>query len=141
MRLTARWASAALMVLAADSAMAQGTSLQTQGAVPAPTTTRPSVLQGYALTLQEQEEKLKAARDEAARGPAQSQEGAMSEQRIDLMQTLRGALRTVQIAPEELASTQVYKDAERHLRRRFDEVGASRRLDKEEGVAAADSAG
>ena len=144
MRMTARLAGAALLAIAAGHAQAQGNptdqTKQTAAQAETPKTPQAADLQGYVLMLQEEEGRLKAARDEADRGPAQSQPGAMSQQRMDLMQTLRNAWHTVQKVPAEFADNTAYKDAERHLRERFGDVGPTRRLEKAEGVAAADDA-
>ena len=130
-------------MLASGNALAQGNASQPQPTVSQAQASgggQASALQNYVLMLQEEEGKLQVARDEADRGPAESQAGAMSQQRMDLMQTLRAAWRTVQRVPAEFANTSAYQDANRHLRQNLGDVGPTRRLDKAEGVAAADDA-
>jgi len=105
-----------------------------------PRTATASDLQGYALLLQDAEGRLRQAKEAAARGPEQSQRGAVSREREDLAQAGQAALRSVQNVPPAFADTEFYKQAERRFRHNLEEFGSTQHLNGEKGIAAAEEA-
>lgn len=132
--------AAALPVAAmAQSAAPQSVQETARQAAPA-TTGAGADLQGYALLLQQAESALAQARQVHASGRTESQTGAFSQERIDLMQTVRNAWRDMQKVPPGLADSDVYRQAERAMRENFGSIGPDRSLSKEKADAAAQDA-
>lgn len=105
--------------------------------------TRPETagLQGYALQLQDAENRLRQARDAAAQAPAQSQQGAVSPERGELAQAGQAALRILQNAPPAFTEQETYQQAERRFRQHLADFGAGQRLGGDDStIAAADQA-
>lgn len=97
-------------------------------------------LQAYALMLQDAESRLAKARQVHAEGRTSSQTGAFSQERIDLMQTLRAAWRDMQRVPASYKNSDAYQGAERRMRADFGDVGPDRSLSKEKADQAAGDA-
>lgn len=117
------------------AAMAQDSRQAAQQAQPA---TGPAAdLQAYALMLQDAESRLAKARQTHAEGRTASQTGAFSQERIDLMQTIRGAWRDMERVPAGYKDSEAYQSADRKMRGEFSDVGQDRSLSKEKADHAA----
>jgi hypothetical protein len=139
MRMRLHLVCMALAAMLSGTAWAQGTPPGTR-ASEAPPNPQAADLPGYVSALQAAEQRLRQARDAAARAPAESQQGAMPAERMELMHATRYAWRTAQGAPPGFEETPAYQEADRNLRQDFGEVGPQQPLDRQAGIAAADSA-
>ncbi|MCB4824314.1 hypothetical protein [Roseicella aerolata] len=129
---------AALALTAGLPALATAQSArETARQTPPPATAAAADLQAYALLLQDAEARLARAREEHAAGRTESQTGAFSQERINLMQTVRSAWQDMQRVPEGFAETVAYQEAQRRMRRDFNQVGPDRSLSKEKADEAA----
>lgn len=135
-------AVAALLALPAAGPRAQPapSTQETARGAATPQSARGAALQAYALQLQEAERNLAEARARHAREGTESQEGAFSQARIDLMRTIRGAWQEMQKAPPEFAETATYQEANRRMRQDFGDIGPDRTLSKEKADGAAEDA-
>jgi hypothetical protein len=138
MRVIPALAAMALLALPAAGSLAQTTQETARGAAPA--SGRGAELQSYALLLQEAETRLAKAREAHAAGRTESQAGAASQERIELMQVLRAAWRDVQKVPRDFSETSAYQQAQRRLQHDLSDVGPDRSLSKEKADAAAQDA-
>ncbi|MDO9706767.1 hypothetical protein [Paracraurococcus lichenis] len=135
--------AAALLAWAPAQVLAQSPPAQSQQETArqaAPATGPAADLQAYALVLQGAEQRLAQAKERHAAGRTSSQEGAFSQERIDLMQTLRGAWHDMQRVPPAFAETEAYQSAQQRMRQEFGEVGPDRSLSKEKADTAAQDA-
>ena len=131
-------AAAALLALPPVPTLAQSTQETARGATPA---SGPGAeLQSYALLLQEAETRLARAREAHAAGRTESQAGAASQERIELMQVLRAAWRDMQKVPPAFSETVAYQQAHRRMQHDLADVGPDRSLSKEKADAAAQDA-
>jgi hypothetical protein len=119
------------------AAGAQGTR-ETARQAEQPATGTAAELQAYALTLQDAETRLAAARAQQERGPSESQAGAASAQRIDLTQASQAAWQSLQRVPSAYSETLAYQQAHRRVQHDLSAIGPSRDLDKAEALRAAD---
>lgn len=127
----------------ATSAWAQATPERAQDTArqaDIPRTATASILQGYALLLQEAESRLRQAKEAAAQAPEQSQQGAVSKERGDLAEAGQAALRSMQNVPADFAGTEAYQQATRRFRQNLQAFSASQRLDKERTIAGSEEA-
>jgi hypothetical protein len=98
-----------ILALALTAGLVPGTWAQTtqetarQAEIPRTATA--ASLQAYALLLQDAEGRLRQAKEAAARGPEQSQEGAVSKVRADLARAGQAALGSIQNTPPCFAGT------------------------------------
>jgi hypothetical protein len=138
MRVLPALAAMTLVALPLAPATAQSVQETARGATPA---TGPGAeLQSYALQLQEAETRLAKAREAHAAGRTESQEGAASQERIELMQVLRAAWRDMQKVPQAFSETVAYQQAQRRMQHDLADVGPDRSLSKERADAAAQDA-
>ncbi len=126
---------AAALPLAATAQTSQQTASQTQ-----PATGPAADLQAYVLMLQDSEARLAKARQTHAEGRTSSQTGAFSQERIDLMQTIRAAWRDMQKVPASYKDNEAYQSAEKKIRADLDAAGPDRSLSKEKADQAAQDA-
>jgi hypothetical protein len=105
-----------------------------------PRTATASNLQAYALLLQDAEGRLRQAKEAAVRGPAQRQQGVLSQEREELAQAGQAALQSMQNVPPEFAGSEAYQQAHRRYRQNLVDFGSTQRLNQDEGIAAAEEA-
>ncbi|TDH61666.1 hypothetical protein E2C06_15160 [Dankookia rubra] len=138
MRVFPALAAMALLALPLAPACAQSVQETARGATPA--TGPGAALQSYALQLQAAETRLARAREAHAAGRTESQAGAASQERIELMQVLRAAWSDMQKVPQSFSETVAYQQAQRRMQHDLSEVGPDRSLSKEKADTAAQDA-
>jgi hypothetical protein len=116
------------------------TARETARQAEVPRTEAAASLQAYALSLQDAESRLARAKDAAARGPEQIQQGALPHERGELAQAGQAALRSLENVPPDFAGTEAYRRAERRFRQSLAAFGASQPLDRERGIDGAEEA-
>ncbi|MBL6457190.1 hypothetical protein JMJ55_17780 [Belnapia sp. T6] len=97
-------------------------------------------LQSYATMLQDAENRLRQAQQEATGAPTQRQGGAVSQQRVELSQVARGAQESLHRAPADFMGTDAYKTADRELREALSGFISAQREGGQGSLQAADRA-
>ncbi len=114
-------------------------------AQPAGQTTSPGAaaapdLASYARLLEDAETRLRQAEQAASRAPVNHQGGAISGQRIELMQVARSAQDSVQRVPASFAGNEAYRTADRELRETLSSMITAQRAGGEGSTQAAEKA-
>lgn len=113
---------------------------QPAGQTEAPGAAAAPDLTSYARLLEDAETKLRQAEQSASQAPVQRQGGAVSGERIDLMQVARAAQDNVQRVPSSFAGSEAYRNADRELREALSSIITAQRGGGEGSTQAAEKA-